>query len=164
MKRAFARKVAFATLSQTGIGYPRSTLARNLPGAPRGAPRAGDRFPWLRVAFRPGGPIEDLFQRLDDTRFNLVLVGQPLPERGVQGLGDDLLRVHAIAEDARNARELAKARLGGGPAFYLLRPDGHVGLAGGRFDAVAIYDYLVDCGVRLESEPARASTVTLRAA
>src|SRR5262249_38460944 len=62
MKRAFARRVAFATLSQTGIGYPRGPLACNLPGVRRGAPRAGDRFPWLRVALRAGGPVEDLYQ------------------------------------------------------------------------------------------------------
>ncbi len=36
-----------------------------------------------------------------------------------------------------------------GQPFYLLRPDGHVGLAGGRFDPVALYGYLWDCGVRL---------------
>ena len=148
MGRAFARRLAFATLSQTGIRYPRSTLSSTLAGAPRGgAPRAGDRFPWLRVALREGGPIEDLYQKLDDTRFNLVLVGQPAPERGAQGLGD-LMRVHSIPNDAGNARELARAGLRG-PAFYLLRPDGHIGLAGRRFDAVALYDYLWDCGVRL---------------
>jgi 2-polyprenyl-6-methoxyphenol hydroxylase-like FAD-dependent oxidoreductase len=148
MSRAFARRVAFATLSQTGIRYPSSALSSNLAGAPGGgAPRAGDRFPWLRVALREGGPIEDLHQKLDDTRFNLVLVSQPAPERGTQGLGD-LLRVHAIAQDARNAHELARHKLSG-PAFYLLRPDGHVGLAGSRFDAAALYDYLWDCGVRL---------------
>jgi hypothetical protein len=85
----------------------------------------------------------------------LILIGQPAPERGAQGLGD-LLRVHAIPNDARNPRELAKARLRG-PAFYVLRPDGHVGLAGRRFDAVAIYDYFGDCGVRrVPSQPSRA--------
>jgi 2-polyprenyl-6-methoxyphenol hydroxylase-like FAD-dependent oxidoreductase len=163
MGRAFARRVAFATLSQTGIRYRDSALSSNLAGAPAGgAPRAGDRFPWLRVALRERGPIEDLYQKLDDTRFNLVLIGQPAPERGAQGLGD-LLRVHAIANDPRNAPALEKARLRG-PAFYLLRPDGHIGLVGRRFDAVALYDYLWDCGVRLVPEPTRVSAVWQRAA
>jgi hypothetical protein len=164
MGRAFARRLAFATLSQTGIRYPDSALSSNLAGAPgAGAPRAGDRFPWLRVALREGGPIEDLYQKLDDTRFNLVLVGQPAPERGSQGLGD-LLRVHVIAQDACNARELARHKLNG-PAFYLLRPDGHIGLAGRRFDAVALYDYLFASGVRLVGERSEARTaVSLRAA
>ena len=162
MKRAFARRVAFATLSQTGIGYPRSALSRNLPDLPSGAPRAGERFPWLRVALTAGGPTEDLYQKLDDTRFNLVLIGQPAPARGANGLGD-LLRVTTIPSDSRNERELARSRLRG-PSFYLLRPDGHVGLAGGRLDVVAIYDYLWDCGVRLLREPVRSAAVSLRAA
>lgn len=147
MGRAFARRLAFATLSQTGIRYPRSVLSSNLAGAPSRGPRAGDRFPWLHVALRDDGPIEDLYQQLDDTRFNLVLVGQPAPERGSQGLGD-LLRLHVIPNGTRNARELARFKLLG-PAFYFLRPDGYVGLAGGRFDAVALHDYLWNCGVRL---------------
>jgi 2-polyprenyl-6-methoxyphenol hydroxylase-like FAD-dependent oxidoreductase len=155
MSRAFARKLAFATLSQTGIAYPRSVLSSNLASAPSRGPQAGDRFPWLHVALREGRPSEDLYQQLDDTRFNLVLVGQPAPERGSQGLGD-LLRVHVIPNDARNERELARAKLAG-PAFYLLRPDGHVGLAGGRFDSVALHDYLWDCGVRLDNGAGRSS-------
>ena len=51
-------------------------------GLPDGAPRAGDRFPWLRLKFRRDGPVEDLFQKLDDTRFNLIVIGQPAPPEG----------------------------------------------------------------------------------
>ena len=86
----------------------------------------------------------------------MILIGLPAPEHGAQGRGD-LMRVQAIPNDARNARELAKAQLRG-PAFYLLRPDGHIGLAGRRFDAVALYDYLWHCGVRLV--PSQASRAT----
>jgi hypothetical protein len=43
-------------------------------------------------------------------------------------------------------------------------PDGHIGLAGRRFDAVALYDYLWDVGVRLVPVPARVSAVWQRAA
>ena len=33
----------------------------------------------------PNGPVEDLFQKLDDTRFNLLVIGQPAP--AAAGLG-----------------------------------------------------------------------------
>jgi 2-polyprenyl-6-methoxyphenol hydroxylase-like FAD-dependent oxidoreductase len=140
MRRERVRKFAFRTISQTGIRYPTSPLSQTLPGLPNGAPRAGDRFPWLRLKFQAGGPTEDLFQRLDDTRFNLIVIGQPLPADGAPDLGG-MLRTHVVPDDPANAGELARAQIRG-PVFYLLRPDGHVGLAGTRFDARAIDRYL----------------------
>src|SRR5262249_21653029 len=70
MKLRQVRKLVFLTLSQIGIRYRESSLSKTLGGVPESAPQAGDRFPWLRLKFRPEGPREDLFQRLDDTRFN----------------------------------------------------------------------------------------------
>jgi hypothetical protein len=69
------------------------------------------------------------------TRFNLLVFGQPAPPGGVSGLGD-LLRIHEVPSDSANDRELARVRIPR-PSFYLLRPDGHVGLAGTRLDAGA---------------------------
>ncbi len=140
IRRERVRKVVFPALSQIGIRYRGSPLSQTLAGVPEGAPQAGDRFPWLRLKLQPNGPAEDLFQKLDDTRFNLLLIGQDEPS--VDGLGfGDLLRVHRIAADADNARELARASIIG-PAFYLLRPDGHVGLAGARFEADTVSRWL----------------------
>jgi hypothetical protein len=87
------RKAAFRTLSQTGISYPDSPLSRTLGRPSEKAPRAGERFPWLTLTFAPGGRPEDLFKRLDDRRFNLLVIGQPAPDAESVGLGD-LLRVH----------------------------------------------------------------------
>ena len=73
--------MAFRTVSQTGIRYPKSFLSKSLNGLPDTAPQAGDRFPWLRLKFTAGGPVEDLFQKLSDMYFHLILLGQPpLPE------------------------------------------------------------------------------------
>jgi hypothetical protein len=52
-----------------------------------------------------------------------------------------------IPEDAHNARELARVRISR-PAFYLLRPDGHVGLAGTRLETDAVTRYLSESGIR----------------
>jgi hypothetical protein len=134
------RQAAFRTISQTGIRYRSSRLSEALPGLPEDAPSAGDRFPWLRLRFSAGGAIEDLYGKLDDTRFTLIVIGQPaLPDRE-PGL-DGLLHTHVIPADSDNDRELARARIPR-PAFYLIRPDGHVGLSGTRFDAGAVTRYL----------------------
>src|SRR5262249_14763967 len=53
------RKIAFRTLSQTGISYPKSALSQTMPGLPKNAPAAGDRFAWLRLRLHANGPVED---------------------------------------------------------------------------------------------------------
>jgi hypothetical protein len=140
MGRERIQKVAFRVVSQTGIHYRNSSLSRSTDNPPRGAPRAGDRFPWLRLRFSENGPVEDLFQKLDDTRFHLLVVGQPAPSEGSVGLGD-LLSVLEIPADAVNEVELARAKILR-PSFYLLRPDGHVGLCGKRLVVAAVARYV----------------------
>jgi 2-polyprenyl-6-methoxyphenol hydroxylase-like FAD-dependent oxidoreductase len=143
------QKLAFRTISQTGIRYRNSPLSETLAGLPDAAPRAGDRFPWLRLKLLPNGPTEDLFGKLDDARFNLIVIGQPPAPGGVPGLGD-LLRIHAVPSDPSNDRELARAQIPR-PSFYLLRPDGHVGLAGIHLEAAAATRYLserLDLGIK----------------
>jgi 2-polyprenyl-6-methoxyphenol hydroxylase-like FAD-dependent oxidoreductase len=134
------QKIAFRVISQTGIQYRTSPLSKSLEGLPDNAPRAGDRFPWLRLKFRANGSVEDLFQKLDDTRLNLIVVGQPPPPEGALDLGD-LLRIHTISVDPFNDEELARAQIPR-PSFYLVRPDGHVGLCGTRLEAAALTRYV----------------------
>jgi 2-polyprenyl-6-methoxyphenol hydroxylase-like FAD-dependent oxidoreductase len=134
------QRLAFRTISQTGIAYPNSPLSETLPGLPDAAPRAGDRFPWLRLTFSADGPAEDLFGKIDDTRFTLIVIGQPAPPDAVPGLGDRL-RILVIPGGPANDRELTRARIPQ-PAFYLLRPDGHVGLAGTRLEPAAVARYV----------------------
>jgi 2-polyprenyl-6-methoxyphenol hydroxylase-like FAD-dependent oxidoreductase len=130
---------AFRIVSQIGIHYRESSLSRNLEQLPQRAPRAGDRFPWLQLRLRPDGPIEDLFRALDDTRFNLLVFGQPAPDLQL----DRLLVSLVIPDDAGNREQLRRAGIPE-PAFFLLRPDGHVGLCGTRLEAAALRRYLAD--------------------
>src|SRR5437899_109281 len=137
-----SQRLAFRTISQIGIRYRNSPLSETLGRLPEAAPRAGDRFPWLRLKFLPNGPTEDLFGELAATRFTLIVIGQVSPSSGVPELGD-LLRIHEVPSDPATDRELARAHIPR-PSFYLLRPDGHVGLAGTHLDAVAATRYIAE--------------------
>ena len=92
-----ARKLAFRTVSQIGIRYRNSPLSQSLVGLPESAPKAGDRFPWLQVKLGTNGPREDLYRMLDDTRFNLIIVGE-LSISGNLSDHDGLLQVHRIPD------------------------------------------------------------------
>jgi 2-polyprenyl-6-methoxyphenol hydroxylase-like FAD-dependent oxidoreductase len=147
MSRERIQRAAFRVVSQTGIHYRTSPLSKSLEGLPTGAPRAGDRFPWLRLKLQANGPVDDLFQKLDDTRLNLIVMGQLSPAEGALDLGD-LLRIHAIPVDPFNDAELARAQVPR-PSFYLVRPDGHIGLCGVSLDAAAATRYVSE-HLRLE--------------
>jgi 2-polyprenyl-6-methoxyphenol hydroxylase-like FAD-dependent oxidoreductase len=134
------QNIAFRTVSQIGIHYRQSALSQSQDGMLKSAPRGGDRFPWLRLKFQVDGPVEDLFQKLDDLHFHLIVIGQPSPaERSLKSA--DLLQIHAIPAESGNDAELARAQIPR-PSFYLLRPDGHVGLCGARLDAAELQRYL----------------------
>jgi len=52
-------------------------------------------------------------------------------------------RAHVIPDHADNTIELTRAKIPA-PAFYLLRPDGHVGMAGGLLQPGVVARYLAD--------------------
>jgi 2-polyprenyl-6-methoxyphenol hydroxylase-like FAD-dependent oxidoreductase len=139
MGRDRMRKFAFRAISQIGIRYPSSVLSETLPGLSGDAPRAGDRFPWLHLKFSTDAPAEDLFKRLDDTRFNLIVIGS-LSLPAIPPELDGLLVTHRVPDDPANDRELARVRIPK-PSFYLLRPDCHIGLAGTKLDAALLGRY-----------------------
>ena len=140
MRFRLVQRLAFRTVSQIGIHYRDPVRRPADANPPATGPQAGDRMPWLRLGFQPDDATEDLFERLDDTRFNLIVVGQPAPAADVSGLGD-LLRIHVVPDQSENNLALDRAGIPR-PSFYLLRPDGHVGLAGTRLDSAAIAVYL----------------------
>jgi 2-polyprenyl-6-methoxyphenol hydroxylase-like FAD-dependent oxidoreductase len=142
MRRESIQKAAFRVVSQIGIHYRESSLSQSLEGFPKQAPQAGDRFPWLRLQLLPNGPVEDLYERLDDTRLNLLLIEQPSSQSTALDLGD-LLHIHTIPVTDINATELARAGIPT-PSFYLLRPDGHIGLCGAQLEGGTVERYLAE--------------------
>jgi hypothetical protein len=141
LSRTRVQRFAFRTVSQTGIHYRSGPLSESIGGLPDDAPRGGDRFPWLRVKLTASGPVTDLFEALDDLHFHLLVIGKPPPVDWPPQAQSDRVRVHAIPAISDNAAELRRARIPV-PSFYLLRPDGHVGLCGVRWDARAVDRYL----------------------
>ena len=140
INRKRVQRLAFRTVSQTGIHYRRGPLSVAADGLPPDAPQAGDRFPWMNLQIAAGGNVQDLFQVLDDTRCNLLVFGQaapPLPDM------DGLLNVHALPITAGNEAEQARAQVPRS-AYFLLRPDGHIGLCGRVVDAAAVRRYFAE--------------------
>jgi len=130
---------AFRTVSQTGIHYRKSPLSDGT--LPDDAPQSGDRFPWLKLVLDNGGAVEDLFATLDDMRFHLLAFGQPLPI-GLPDFGA-LLATHEVPAGGANDAALDRARIPR-PSFYLVRPDGYVGLCGSTLDADSVTSYFAE--------------------
>jgi hypothetical protein len=146
------QKLAFRTVSQTGISYRQSPLSQTLTGVGARAPRGGDRFPWLHLRLGAETRARDMFEALDDTRFHLLVIGQRAPSRDQLRCGD-LLEIHEIRTHPDNVKELARVSITA-PAYYLLRPDGHVALAGTRFDAVEVKRWFAKAQVNLATSAA----------
>jgi 2-polyprenyl-6-methoxyphenol hydroxylase-like FAD-dependent oxidoreductase len=142
MRRERIQRFAFRVVSQTGVHYRTSALSKSLVASAPDSPHAGDRFPWLQLKLRRDGPVEGLYEKLDDTRWTLIVIGQPAPVEAMYEF-EDLVRVHVVGADPANDAELTRVRIGK-PSFYLLRPDGHIGVCGGRFVASDVSGYLCD--------------------
>jgi len=82
---------------------------------------------------------EDLFACLDDTRFNLILIGQLTAAVPT----DRPYVTHPIPDLATNVAALARVGIRG-PSYYLLRPDGHIGLAGVRLQDGEVQRYFAE--------------------
>src|SRR5262249_6440261 len=102
MRFEAVRRLAFRSISQIGIRYPASALSRTLPGLPKAAPVAGDRFPWLKLQVRPNGDVEDLYQVLDDTRFNLLDFDHSSVHARLNDRFGDVVRIHRIPQTDHN--------------------------------------------------------------
>ena len=122
-----------------GHPLPRQPAVGSAAGPGGGRPASGRSFSLVAAPLSAGGATEDLYGKLDDTRFThrdraaRPYGGIARPRRPAAHPGD--------SRGSRDDRELARARIPK-PPFYLIRPDGHVGLSGPRLDAGAVTRYL----------------------
>jgi 2-polyprenyl-6-methoxyphenol hydroxylase-like FAD-dependent oxidoreductase len=138
MNRKRIQRAAFLVVSQTGIRYRRSALSESLPGLPENAPRAGDRFPWMKLRLKAGAPQQDSIRDLDNLGFNLLLFGQSAPE--LPQLNDVPLHMHEVPSDPGNEQEMLRAKIPR-TSFYLVRPDGYIALCGQKLTSTALAQY-----------------------
>jgi 2-polyprenyl-6-methoxyphenol hydroxylase-like FAD-dependent oxidoreductase len=136
MRFRAVREFAFRTIAQIGIAYRKSPLSLTEIGWPRGAPAAGDRFPWLGVALVPGGPPIDLFTRLDAKRFTWIVFGDA-PAGALPPALAEAIDTVVVPPLPANTRLLARARIAP-PMAFLVRPDGYIALATRRADVEAL--------------------------
>jgi hypothetical protein len=127
------RRTLFRTVSQIRIRYPRSALSEGRAGLVNG----GDRLPWT------GETGADNFAPLQSFDWQLHVYGEPDP--GLDGACGDLdLPLHVFAWDEAAARAGLEK-----DAYYLVRPDGYVGLASAAQDVAALQRYLRSRSIRV---------------
>ena len=140
MSRPAIQRAAFRIVSQIGIHYRHGRLAQSSAALPEAAPQAGDRFPWLHLKLRAGGAPEDLFSAMPDLSFHLIAIGQGAPADELGPL-EQRLQVHVIPRTPTTSASSPGSNIPR-PSFYLLRPDGHVGLCGRQLAPGLVRDYL----------------------
>ena len=139
------RRYIFRTASQTSIEYRESSLSAGSAGKVHG----GDRLPWVQPP--PGMQDDDNFAPLRSMDWQLHVYGRPDPALAscCASIG---LPLHVFSWNAACARA-GFAR----NASYLLRPDGHVGLADPLHSRERLERYLEASDLRFPTGPERAS-------
>ena len=121
---SWVRRAAFRLLSQTRINYRESPLSEGRTGEVA----AGERLPWVKDV--------DNFQPLESLEWQVHVYGRAgEPLRGLAAARGLRLVEFPWGEGAE-AAGLAE------DALYLVRPDGHVGLASPAQDVAALGRYL----------------------
>jgi 2-polyprenyl-6-methoxyphenol hydroxylase-like FAD-dependent oxidoreductase len=129
------RRFMFRTVSQTAVHYRDGRLSEGRSGAIRG----GDRLPWV-APFVDGG---DNYTPLTSLDWQVHVYGDATPElRAVCAERSLALHVFPWREESRRAGLLRDA-------VYLVRPDGHIGLAEPQARAGALTSYLDERKLRL---------------
>jgi 2-polyprenyl-6-methoxyphenol hydroxylase-like FAD-dependent oxidoreductase len=125
---AALRRFLFRTVSQTAVAYRGSALSEGRAGLVHG----GDRLPWVKTSASSG----DNFTPLTSLEWQVHVYGETTP--ALRSVCDDrCLPLHVFPwEPDINGTGLERN------AFYLVRPDGYVGLAGGEGDATVLGSYL----------------------
>jgi 2-polyprenyl-6-methoxyphenol hydroxylase-like FAD-dependent oxidoreductase len=140
-----------AILTQLGITYRDSRLSRDLDDTT--GIRAGDRAPDAPCVSTTSGERVRLFDLFRGTHFTLLVFGdQPVPAS--LDVSPDVLRIytirradttaifdHTLVESDGHASQAYGIR---DSALILIRPDGYIGLTGGRNDFQSIKNYLRD--------------------
>jgi 2-polyprenyl-6-methoxyphenol hydroxylase-like FAD-dependent oxidoreductase len=128
------RRLMFRTISQTAIHYRGSLLSVGAAGRVR----SGDRLPWVEL-----DGADDNFTPLASLGWQMHVYGDATPEL-VEVCRQQRLALHVFPWRGAMRRVGLRQHAG-----YLIRPDGHVGLADPHARAATLQAYLDDRGLRL---------------
>jgi hypothetical protein len=127
----------FQTLSQIAIKYPGSRLSAGSAGRVKG----GDRLPWIDLNVKGDGE-PDNYASLQSLDWQVHCYGEATP--GVCAVCEKRgLALHAFAWTSSMGRAGLKRN-----AVYLIRPDGHIGLAEPAGDPTTLERYLDEHKIR----------------
>jgi 2-polyprenyl-6-methoxyphenol hydroxylase-like FAD-dependent oxidoreductase len=139
------RRFMFRTVSQTAVQYRSSRLSEGRAGRIRG----GDRLPWV-APDAAAADRADNFTPLESLDWQVHIHGEAAP-----GIADLCKRRGLTLRSFAWSAAAHRAGLKRG-AMYLVRPDGHVGLADQGASPGRLEGYLDSRGVRpREASPAR---------
>jgi FAD binding domain len=137
------RRLAFATVSQTGIRYRDSPLSRNGDTLPDEAVQAGDRLPWMRLSFTNSAdamPAQDIYALLREPGFHLFLFAPPADSitnaQAWSAAAAIKVQLHVAPASPHNQAEWSRQGLAT-PRALLVRPDGHIGWGAAEFNSPA---------------------------
>ena len=138
-KLAAARRFIFRTVSQTAVTYRGSGLSEGRAGAVHG----GDRLPWVKVVI--DGVETDNFAPLASLDWQVHVYGES--DRDLQATCQGrALALHVFPWQPALADSGLERN-----AVYLVRPDGHVGLATLEGGTAALTSYLDARGISVRS-------------
>jgi hypothetical protein len=135
IKTKFGSRFFFGLISQTRINYRGGPISRGKAGAVEG----GDRLPWV------AGAEGDNFAPLASLDWQVHVYGDT-SETFAERVGATGIPLHRFEwTEAMGKSGLLR------DAAYLVRPDGHVGLAGASQDVHAFTAYVGDLGIKPRS-------------
>ena len=144
------RRLAFATVSQTGIRYRDSPLSRNGEAMPDQAVQAGDRLPWMSLSFAGSAgalSTQDIYALLREPGFHLFLFApQADAIANAQAwctAAAIKVQLHVAPASPHNQAEWTRQRTAT-PRALLVRPDGHIGWCAAEFNPPAGDAWLKD--------------------
>jgi len=140
-KRNAFRQTFFNSISQIGINYRKSILSYQLSDGlfSKGTPKPGDRLPYIK--FISKGTVVGIYECIDPTCFNLLLMANTVPEDISEIANTYNLKVSLITQQSET-KELYK-RLGiNNSGYYLIRPDMYIAVRSMTTNTQHLNNYL----------------------
>ena len=135
------RQKFFKSISQIGINYRKSSLSYQLSDGSfsKDAPKVGDRLPYIQ--FLSKGKMVSIYEFLDPTYFNLLILANTLPDEISQIADNYHLKVSLIVQQSET-KELYKKLGINNSGYYLVQPDMYIAVRSDTMNTQYLNSYL----------------------